>query len=141
MAKKKTTKPTAPPAAANDEYVSKARPIEEFPDLLDVEFELPSGATMTFSAMAKRSRELAAEIKEREDERKEISDQIKPLMVAAEADSICGDDWGVVYTKGSKVTLSKEKLVEQGVTLDQIAAATVTSTYYYVQVRDRKEKE
>ena len=130
--KTKTPTATAKPAARSfdGEAESRARPIDDFPDLVDV---LPG--------LAERSRLLADEINVRDAERKEISKTIDALMVAAEADSITGVGWGVVRTKGTKTSLSKERLLENGVTLDQIERSTTTSTYYYVQVRSRVTEE
>lgn len=102
-----------------------ARPIAQFPDIEDV---LP--------ALCERYREIAIEAAKLEKERKELSAQIMPLMEAVEWNSIEGAGWHAVRVHGARSTLSKEKLVEQGVTTAQIAKATYTTHYWYLQVRD-----
>lgn len=107
-----------------------ARPLHEFPELEDV---LPDLCT--------RYREIVAEAKALEAERQELSSVIMPLLEAVEWNSIQGDTWNAVRSRGSRKSLSPEKLVEQGVTFEQLAAATVTKEYWYIQVREPKALE
>lgn len=114
-------------AAANGDpaYESKARPIEEFPELADV---LPE--------LCLEYRRLHKVEKEAEKAKKAIGDDIGPLLEAVGCNSITdGAEWAAVRCKGSKSSISATKLVELGVDPDIIEQATVTNEYWYTQVR------
>ena len=51
------------------------------------------------------------------------------------------DDYTATVTVSSRQTLDKMKLIEQGVTTDQIKAATTTSVFDKLDVRKKKKVE
>lgn len=106
------------------DYVSRARPIGEFPDIADV---MPDLCT--------RYREIADEISKLDKERKELSATIMPLMEAVECDSITGEGWTAVRAEGANSSVSPELLLAKGVSMKVIKACTKTTKYHYVQVR------
>lgn len=112
------------PAGADVERQSNARPLAEFPDLMDV---LPD--------LAKRYREIHEQGVAIEKEKKELGGLIMPLLEAVGHDSITDEDWNAVRCRGANVQISKTKLIELGVDPEIVAKATVKSTYYYLQVR------
>jgi hypothetical protein len=59
----------------------------------------------------------------------ELSKEIKQRMMDAGEISIVAAGFKAELKPNEKTELSKEKLLEQGVTLAQIEAATVTNTY------------
>jgi hypothetical protein len=122
-------KRSAPRSATDDEYVSQARPMSDYPDIADV---LPD--------LCKRYREIAAQAKELETERKGLSEQIMPLMEAVEANSIQGDGWVAVRALGSRSIIVAERLLEHGVSMAIIEKSTKRTEYRYVQVRDGSGK-
>lgn len=127
------TPPSAAPSVASAPHVNgdtsagRARPLEEYPDLMDV---LPE--------LCDRYREIQVEVKALEEERQSLSLQIMPLLEAVGAESVAGDSWVVSRTKGSRSTIVPELLLKEGVTTDQIAAATRKVEYFYIQLRERK---
>lgn len=123
MAKKRADQPYDPQMPPTTPHIT------EFPDLVDV---LPD--------MAKRVRELADAIAPLDEERKSIQKDINALLDAAGAGSIMGDDWiAVRYYDTFTESLSPEKLLAAGVTLEQLQAGTEKKPKAgYVQIRERK---
>jgi hypothetical protein len=86
-------------------------------------------------------RDLRAQIKELEDAAKPLARAITEHAARAGVDKLDGDGWRLSLCAGSK-TLSKAKLLEQGVGMEVIEAATVEGKgYYKVLGRDVEERE
>lgn len=117
VAKKERANPTGIPS------------IVHFPELVDV---LPD--------LAVEYRAIKVQQDKLEARRKELAAEIDALLDAAEVLSIRGDGWTVHKTlPGEKKVLSKELLLELGVTLEQLEAATESvPTAGYVQVKEFK---
>ena len=98
--------------------------------------------------LVRRRASIDAEIKEYEEAKKEISDKLKEMLVAAGEESVAVDVDGVGFTvalqirKGSKKVVP-EKLLELGVEASVIAQATVQEkdSEPFVTVREVKEKK
>lgn len=93
---------------------------------------------------------LAAErqrVKEQEkaavDRGKALTAQLGDMMRKAGIKKVTGLDGFQIYrAKGTNTSISKEKLLANKVTVEQIAASTVVKEYEYVQmVKDGKEAE
>ena len=102
--------------------------------------EYPDLAGSGFAELCSEYRALHVQMKTLDMRKKELGDLIKPLMEAVEADSVVGDGWHAIYSHGQRTTLHKEKLVEHGVSLEQIEESSTTSRYTYIQIRERAEK-
>lgn len=114
--------------SSDEEYVSRVRGIEEFPDIAGI---LPE--------IAEESREIAIKIAKLDKRRKELNEEVKALLEIADYPSIGGEDWVCVRASGGGVpSISAEKLLQHGVSLKIIEKCTVFSDKYtYVQVRGK----
>lgn len=114
------------------EYESRSVDVEQYPSL--VESGIPE--------LAARSRELAGQITEMEQERKAINETIKEAMNDAGAESVHGEDWLVYRATGRSASkISPELLLKNGVSMPVIQKSTVQgASYEYIQVRDRSGK-
>lgn len=114
--------PPVPPK----EFTSNARPLEEFPDLIDV---LPD--------MAKEYRRIHIQSVIIEKRKKELGSEITALLEAVGHNSIQHDDWVCIRARGrSASSISPEKLLEKGIESDIITACTVEGkVYFYAQVK------
>lgn len=118
------------PAEAPSQYEATAAPLSDYPDLADVLPELAEEYRLCHEA------EKAAKAR-----KTELTELILPLMTAVGAKSVTdGDKWTVVKSRGTNVTIKKERLLEKGVSVDIIEFATVKTPYDYVQVIDPKRK-
>lgn len=111
---KRTLRPAEREALMKNNPSPVAPHITEFPDLVDV---LPD--------LAVEYRELCDAIAPMEARKKELAEQINALLDAVDQRKIRGDGWVAFYVAGGEVvTLSPEKLLALGVTIDQIEEAT-----------------
>lgn len=118
---KTSTKSASPPSEPVAGHVFT---LDQVPDVADV---LPQ--------LCERYRTVHESVVALEKEKKELSAQILPLMDAVEAKSITAPTWVAVKSKGTNVSISKEKLLANGVGMDIIEKSTQRTPYYYVQVR------
>ena len=110
--------------------VRRAARIEEFPELEDV---LPD--------LAREYQEWHRKEGEAKANKQRLSPEINALLDAVECKSIAGADWIALYVEGAwQEKISAEKLLELGVTMDQIKEATIRKQNAgYVQVRKIEE--
>jgi hypothetical protein len=103
-----------------------------FPELADV---LP--------ALCEEYRQLAKDAGWIEKRKKALGAEIMPLMEAVDCDVIAADDrsWTVYRSEGCNVSISKERLLELGVSMAIIEKATKRTPYFYVQVRGSADEE
>lgn len=108
------------------EAEAKSVDVETIPELADC---LPD--------LCARYRELHIEIAEREKEKKELGADIKALLDAVGQTAVHGTNWVAVRSRDTeKESLSKEKLLENGVGMDVIEASIEkTPVSGYVQVK------
>lgn len=99
--------------------------LDAVPDIADV---LPAYATEYLQLLADERR-----IEARKDE---LSSDIQALLGAVDQRSVLTPEWQVSRARGASVSISKEMLLELGVKLAVIAAATVRKPYTYVVVSD-----
>jgi len=92
-----------------------------------------------FAEMCTQHRALSAKIKALEIHKKELGEVIRPLMEMVDATSVTGFGWHAMITQASRSKLSPEKLLENGVTVRQIADSTVKTPYDFLQIREAKE--
>ena len=98
--------------------------------------------------LVRRRASIDAEIKEYEEVKKKISQELKDILVAAGEESVGVDVDGVGFTVGLQIRkgsekVVREKLLELGVEAHIIAAATVkeNDSEPFVTVREVKEKK
>lgn len=102
----------------------------------------PDLATILSPKLARRQ-ELKAQITMMEAECDAINDEIKTELVTHGELTAAVDGFNVTLTMDAKKdTLDKHKLLEQGVTTDQLKAATKTTTFVKLDIRKAaKEKQ
>lgn len=83
--------------------------------------------------VAKRQR-TKEEISELEAEVKKQNSEILNLLTECGYKTVLTPDWRVTFTQGTHTQISKERLLEQGVSVKVIAKATKTTTYETVTV-------
>jgi len=109
-----------------EEHVSKEQSEERVPDWTDIH----GLAQSSFDMLVELANGLEDEIAARETERADIMAQIRAAMQFAKAEKVRVGACGVFAfpddPTGTK-TLKKELLIQQGVTPEQIAKATVTT--------------
>lgn len=132
---KRTAKPAereavAKRAAAMPTVDSNTPHITDFPDLVDV---IPD--------LAAEYRDISDNLKPLEVRKKEVGDEIKALVDAADLKSVRGTGWIITRSADTFTeTIKPELLLANGVTMDQIAASTVrTPRAGYVQVKKLEE--
>lgn len=98
--------------------------------------------------LVRRRASIDAGIKEYEEDKKEISEQLKDMLVGAGEESVSVDVDGVGYTVGLQIRkgsekVVKEKLLELGVEAHVIAAATMREkdSEPFITVREVKERK
>ena len=103
--------------------------------------------TLTFDKMVAKYKDLDAEIKFREKAKETIKESIQAALLVAQAENdqldnvLCeGYSVSLVTRQGSK-KIVPEKLLEQGVSIQQITAATeIGPSSQYVSIRAVKDK-
>ena len=117
------------PGVEPEERESNARPIENFPELLDV---LPG--------LVDEYLEIQAQAKELENRRKELSEEISPLLIAVDHNSIRGDGWNVIRSCQHRKTILAERLLAKGVSSEIIKACTRVNEVWQLSIRKDKEE-
>jgi hypothetical protein len=84
---------------------------------------------------------LAAERDSLDKQVKELSDQIGTEMALRGVPRLEVGPWTTLLIDGKRESLSKPKLLQAGVTVAQLEAATESTPYTMVRVNRRKEKE
>lgn len=92
------------------------------------------GLGKPFAGKVIKYRMLQEQIKALEEERKEIGDSLGALLVTQGVKSVLCDGNTVTLVDTTRSSLSKEKLLENGVSAAQISAATTVSQSTYVKV-------
>jgi hypothetical protein len=70
-----------------------------------------------------------------------INQEIELALAEKDLRVVRCEDWTVTLCEGSNTSLSKEKLLEAGVPVEVLEAATVTRKYTYIQVKDTKRAQ
>ena len=96
------------------------------PELKQFRYKPENGKAMTFSDLCDKLTNLQAEINFRELQKKELQKELELALASAGVEKVEWEDRPVmiVYSHGAS-TVDPHKLLEQGVSPDQIAAATV----------------
>lgn len=88
----------------------------------------------TFSRLLEHRMALKVQIKEMEEELKELDPKITQMMVDSDTVSVTYDDKPVTIVETRRRNLSKEKLIERGVPASLVAECTTESVYSYLKV-------
>jgi hypothetical protein len=100
----------------------------------------PDLATILAPKLARRQ-ELKAQITLMEAECDGINDEIKTTLVTNDTLSVLVEGYNVTLTLDAKKdSLDKHKLLEEGVTMAQLKAATKTSTFTKLDIRKAAAK-
>jgi uncharacterized protein YdcH (DUF465 family) len=94
-----------------------------------------------FRRLVQQERSLAAQIKDLETILKTVRTDLGGFMIRFDSKSVMMDTCRVTLVQSETKTLKKEKLLEQGVTIDQIEKATVVTPKVYVQVTETKKEK
>lgn len=93
-----------------------------------------AGLDKKFVGLVALRQKFDAEIKEAEARKKELNVEILNLLTECGYKTVLTPDWRVTFTQGTHTQISKERLLEQGVSVKVIAKATKTTTYETVTV-------
>lgn len=107
---------------------------------------VPDVSTIKNAATRKKISSLCSEYRNVQEQITDLENIKKALMAdirdAAERNKIekvAGDTWVLSRTSGTRSKISPEKLLEKGVKMQVIEAATVITPYSYYQVRNREQ--
>lgn len=130
---KKTRSRKPKSASVKTVYTPKpAMPLDYYSDLGDA----------GFSDMCSDYLRISTDIKELTEQKSEVGDSIKDLMEAVEADSVLGDDWTSTRVRGvTAATLSREKLLANGVTIDVIQKSMIPGKEKAISLRVTRKAE
>lgn len=131
--KTRTRKPKSTSASVKTVYTPKpAMPLDYYDDLGDAGFSDMCDDYLRISAAAKKLKEQKAD----------LGEFIQGLMEAVEADSVLGDDWTTTRVHGvTAATISREKLLANGVTIDVIQKSTVPGKEKAISLRVTRKAE
>ncbi len=85
-------------------------------------------------------RELSEEIACLTEAKKALMIDVKVLAISARITKVVGDGWQLIRTKGRAGSLSKEKLLAKGVTMETLEACTGPKSADSFSVRKLEEK-
>lgn len=129
--------------AAEDANILAADSLEVLVEFVSPEDHPIVGVAYTFAELVARKAKLDVELKRGEIEKKWIGDQLLLALAMAEQDRVRLDEQGTILKVGhgaSASSISATKLLEQGVTVEQIQAATQPGTpYSFAQIVPVKE--
>jgi hypothetical protein len=91
----------------------------------------------TFSRLVEERLAITNTIKSLEEDKKRLDEGITSFLTDANTPSVQYGEHPVQIIQGSRSNLSKEKLVELGVSVMTIKQATTTTTYSYLKVGGR----
>ena len=100
---------------------------------------IPESELANFSKLLEYRITITEQIKQLEQDKKSIDEEITAAMTDAGAVKVNYEGRPVSLCQGSRSTLSKEKLIQSGVSANTIKACTVESKYTYLLVGKAKE--
>ena len=100
-----------------------------------------AGLGKPFANKVWRRQEIKAQKDELEQELKALNEEIGSLMMATGNKSVICDDYRVTITEGMNRSISKEKLLELGVSATLILKASKETPYNTVTITPIKDKE
>lgn len=102
-------------------------------DLRDTEID-----SQRFIRLLSKRQQASEEKKELEATLAELNEEIKSWMLDAGEKAVVADDWRVTVVQSTQSTISKERLLELGVSAKIITKATKTTPKEYIQVTEAK---
>lgn len=91
-----------------------------------------------FIRLLSRRQQASEEKKILETSLSELNEEIKSWMLDAGEKAVVADDWRVTVVQSTQSTISKERLLELGVSAKIITKATKTTPKEYIQVTEAK---
>lgn len=91
----------------------------------------------TFSRLVEERLSIANTIKALEEDKKRLDESITAILTDADTVSVQYGEYPVQIVSGSRSNLSKERLVELGVSVSVIQQATKTTSYSYLKIGGR----
>lgn len=107
---------------------------KEIPDFRE------AGLNGHFANKVARRQEIKARITELQADLAEVNVALQDAMVDAGQKNVRAGNFTITLVEGQSTSISKERLLEQGVPAKVIEKATKVTEYVTVQVTERKEK-